>query len=85
MKIKSWHISTTLMVGIIMGIFIVGGTGAPTIGAILMLCLFPSLVWFGWTLKDRAIYRNQELEDRVINRLRNADDIVKRRKVKADV
>lgn len=82
MKIKSWHISTVLIVAIVIGIFVIGGTGATTIGAILLLALFPALIWFGWTLKERSIYRNQEIEERVMNRLRQADSIVnKRRKV----
>lgn len=85
MKIKSWHISTGLIVAIVAGIFVIGGTRATSFGAILLLALFPALVWFGWTLKERSTYRNQEIEERVMNRLRQADSIVsKRRKVTAN-
>ena len=86
MKIKSWHMSFMVIAVIIISIFGFSGAGATGIGAMMMLSLLPALVWFGWTLHERSLYRNEVLEQKVIDRLRSSDDVViKRRRANSDV
>lgn len=82
---KSWHISISVNVGIILGVFILSGLGATGIGAILIMCLFITLVWLGWTLHERALYRNELLEQRAMTRLREQGEIRINRRAKENV
>lgn len=88
MKIKSWHISTLLLVGVFVGVLFTAGSGNTGIGAVLMLSLLPLLVWFGWTLNDRSQFKSIQLEQRIRERIRerNPEEIMlDRRKVKDSV
>jgi hypothetical protein len=70
---KSWYIGTAIVGVIIVSIFMFSGLNS-TIAALLMFALFPSLVYWGWTLKERSIYRNEQLEQKVMQRLRRSKD-----------
>lgn len=84
---KSWHTSSLALTGIMIGIFTMSGIGAIGFGAAFMLALLPTLVWFGWTLHERSLYRNEQLEQRAMERLRkseNPDSVIAKRKKTAN-
>lgn len=66
---QSWHISTAVTVGVFAGIIALSTLGAVEFAGFLTFSLLPSLVWFGWTLHARSLYRNEIMEQRVMEKL----------------
>lgn len=67
LNIKAWHISSGLVVLLF---FFISNTAGQLSGAaaLLTLMIFPALVWWGWTLHARHLYRRAEMESKILAR-----------------
>lgn len=67
---KIWHISSIITALVVVVMFATASSSA-MISAVLFIFAYPAcLVWCGWTLKVRSLQRSKDVEQRVLNRIR---------------